>query len=99
MASILGLLGAAYGRAGMVSEARAVLEELEERSEREYVPPVALASVCATVGRADDAFRYLEAAMAELSPTISLYIRYAFWEPIQSDPRFGALLDKMGFAP
>jgi TolB-like protein/Flp pilus assembly protein TadD len=99
MPSILGFLGSAYGRAGMVSEARAILEELEERSEREYVPPVALASICATVVRPDDAFRYLEAAVAELSPAISLYIRYAFWEPIQSDPRFGALLDKMGFVP
>jgi TolB-like protein/Flp pilus assembly protein TadD len=96
---ILGLLGSAYGRAGRVSEARAILEELEERSEREYVPPVALALICATAGRPDDTFRYLEAAVAEFSPAFANSIRYAFWEPIQSDARFGAVLDKLGLVP
>ncbi|UCC71815.1 MAG: tetratricopeptide repeat protein [Gemmatimonadota bacterium] len=96
---ILGLLGSAYGRAGMEREARAVIEELEGRSERGYVSPVALASIYATVGRPDDAFRYLEAAVAEFSPAMANGIRYAFWEPIQSDPRFGALLGRMGLVP
>ena len=90
---------ATYGRAGRVSEARAILEELEERSEREYVPPVALALICATAGRPDDTFRYLEAAVAEFSPAFANSIRYAFWEPIQSDARFGAVLDKLGLVP
>jgi TolB-like protein/Flp pilus assembly protein TadD len=98
MAFILGVLGAAYGQAGMMTEARAILEELEDRAEREHVPPVALALICANIGRLDDALDYLEATVAQFSPAI-FHIRYAFWEPIQSDPRFVALLDKMGFAP
>jgi TolB-like protein/Tfp pilus assembly protein PilF len=96
---MLGLLGSAYGRAGRLSEARAVLEELEERSQREYVAPVALALICATAGRPDDAFRYLEAAVAEFSPAFANSLRYAFWEPIESDPRFGTVLDKLGLVP
>ncbi len=96
MAFILGVLGAIYGRAGMMSEAQAILEELEDRSEREYVPPVALASVCANVGRLDDALDYLEAAVAQFSPEV-LHIRYAFWEPLHSETRFDAILDELGF--
>jgi TolB-like protein/Tfp pilus assembly protein PilF len=98
MAFILGVLGAAYGRAGMMSEAQAILEELEDRSEREYVPPVALASICANVGRLDDALDYLEATVAQFSPAV-FHIRYIFWEPLHSEPRFAAILDKLGFAP
>ncbi|UCC83664.1 MAG: tetratricopeptide repeat protein [Gemmatimonadota bacterium] len=98
MAFILGVLGAAYAQAGMMSEAQAILEELEDRSEREYVPPVALASICANVGRLDDALDSLEATVAEFSPAV-FHIRYAFWEPLHSEPRFGTILDKLGFAP
>jgi TolB-like protein/Tfp pilus assembly protein PilF len=99
MAVILALLGSAYGRAGMESEARAILEELQDRSQREYIAPVFLASICATVGRPDDAFRHLDAALAERSPAFANSIRYALWEPIRSDPRFGAILDKLGLEP
>ncbi len=98
MAFILGVLGAAYGRAGMMSEAQAILQELEDRSQREYVPPVALAAICANVGRLDDGLDYLEATVAQFSPAV-FHIRYAFWEPLHSEPRFGAILDKLGFVP
>lgn len=69
------------------------------RSEREYVAPVSLASICANVGRPEDAFRYLEAALAEVSPTLTNYIRYPVWDAVQSDPRFNAILARMGIEP
>jgi adenylate cyclase len=99
MAFVVGLLAAAYGRAGMMTEAQAMLDELRERAGGEYVTPVALAWACANVGLPEDALRYLEQALAEAKPTLCNCIRYPVWDAILSDPRYTAVVTGMNFEP
>jgi tetratricopeptide (TPR) repeat protein len=94
--AFLGAFGRAYAAAGMDREAQAVFDELRERSEREYVLPLSIAFVCASMGRAEDALRYLEAAVEEKSPPLTLVIRDRVFDDVRSDERFIAILKRMG---
>jgi len=96
---VLGLVCAAFRRAGRTSAAQAILEELKARATEEYVPPVAMAVACANVDRVDDAFRYLEQAVEEAKPSLTNIIRSPVWDAIQSDPRYIGVLKRMGIKP
>jgi tetratricopeptide (TPR) repeat protein len=89
--TFLGFLGSAYARAGLEDEALAVFEELKERSSREYVTPVSLAMLAGNLGRADEAFAYLQGAVEEGNSTAVMFMALPSFDAIRSDARFGAL--------
>jgi tetratricopeptide (TPR) repeat protein len=67
------LAGVALARAGRTGEARAELDRLVELAKRQYVPAYDIASVHAALGDAEQAFLWLDKALAEpsaLLPTI-----------------------------
>jgi len=76
------------------------LEEFEaEFSKRRADPkwgPESIARIAAWTGQNDLAFEYLERAIDEEGPELVQYIKYAadLYEPITSDPRWRALLDR-----
>ena len=55
-----------------------------------------MAVACADFGRTDDAFHYLERALDEARPSRCNMIRFPVWDAIQSDPRYLAVLNRMG---
>jgi class 3 adenylate cyclase/TolB-like protein/Tfp pilus assembly protein PilF len=92
-------LGYIYGRAGRSAEARKVLRELEERSQRGmYVNPFERAVIYAGLGQKEDALDWLEKAYAERSA----WIPYLKVEPtlgsLREETRFKELVRKMGLA-
>jgi TolB-like protein/DNA-binding winged helix-turn-helix (wHTH) protein/Tfp pilus assembly protein PilF len=92
---ILGGLGHAYARAGRRDDALKILESLQERATREYVPPHYLAHVYAGLGDNDAAFSALEQSFAERNPnmvSIAIDPRLA---PLRNDPRFERLIRRM----
>ncbi|RMD76007.1 MAG: hypothetical protein D6820_13515 [Lentisphaerae bacterium] len=94
--TILAALGWAHGLTGNEEKARTFLTELEEKSQEEYVSPVLFARIYAALKDFDRAFQYLEKAY-EAHDSSSIHIKTE--ESIQnlrSDPRFTALLRKMG---
>jgi TolB-like protein/tetratricopeptide (TPR) repeat protein len=99
MAWYMGLLCAAYTRAGRTAEAGAIHRELLERAAREYVPPVAMAITCANVDLPEDALLYLEEALAEAKPSLTNLIRYPIWDAILSHPRYIGVITGMGGVP
>jgi serine/threonine-protein kinase len=90
----VGELLAEYAAQGRWSEAKVLLDELRERSEREYVY-VFLATGEALLGDMDTAFEALELAYAERDPTLVLAKYWPGFDLLRGDPRWDELLRRM----
>jgi serine/threonine-protein kinase len=89
------LLGGAYGAAGRTAEARRVLEELRERSTREYVAPYHLAFVHVALGEDEAAIAALNAAYEERNALAWWPRSSPVFDPLRSSPRFQRVLEKI----
>jgi len=94
-------LGYALAMAGRREEAEECLQLLKEREQRE--PDIALdidfVAIYAGLGDIDTAFIYLEKAVdSRLASLIFLRANPA-WSRLHADPRFNALLGRMGLPP
>ena len=91
-----GLVGYAQARSGNTRKARELLEQLNRRSRTENVPAYSMAIICIGLGERDQALEWLDKA----SQDRSTYLVYAkadpLLDPVRSDPRFAALLHRMG---
>ena len=75
-----------------------MLAELLARSRRRYVPPFDLAIVYVSLGNKDQAFSYLEQAYQERSYQM-VWLKVDPWcDDLRSDPRFEALLRRVGLS-
>jgi tetratricopeptide (TPR) repeat protein len=93
----LGNMVAALAADGRPIEAEAVLDEMVNLSTREYVNPTLLASAYASIGRRDDAFRWLDRAYRERSVGIALVMSRYWWSgEFFDDPRFHELRKRVG---
>ncbi len=92
-------LAITYAKMGRRADAHRVLDQLIEKSRRQYVTADSIAAVYLALGDKEEAFRWLERAFDEHSaPMYSLA-----WHPasraLRSDPRFADLLRRMGVDP
>ena len=76
-----------------------LLNELQQRSKREYVSPVAVAMIHTGLGDRDQAFAWLEKAYQDRDTVLVYYLRDPQLEALQPDPRFADLLRRVGLAP
>ena len=79
-----------------VAVARVRLGDLRALAKERYVSPLELARLGAEVGEREKAFGYLEAAFAERSSGLVLLKVDSAWDPIRDDPRFAALVKRVG---
>jgi DNA-binding winged helix-turn-helix (wHTH) protein/TolB-like protein/tetratricopeptide (TPR) repeat protein len=90
-----GLLGYSYARSGNNAAAKRLLNELKQRSRREYVPAFSMALIYIGLGEKDPAFDLLNKSYSDRST----YLVYAKADPlldtVRADPRFKALLERM----
>ena len=89
-------LAYALARAGDASYARDVLRELEEKRQRDYVSPVELATVNIALGDFDRALDWAEAAVPERRGWLAYLNVHPVVDPLRDEPRFKALVKKMG---
>jgi serine/threonine-protein kinase len=88
-------LALAYGEAGNMEEAQKLLAELIERSKNEYVAPEHLARIYMALKQTDRVFEEFDRAAA--AKNVLLYLRSSpEFDSIRPDPRFGALLQRLG---
>ena len=93
----LGFLGWAQATAGpgkQRDDAQAILTELEERAEKEYVAPLYLAMVVSALGDMDRAFELLDEARQKRNAFL-VYPRFSFYDAFRGDPRFREHLELM----
>lgn len=79
-------------------KARALMNDLEERANKEYVSCTVRGLSAAYLEEWDEAFAYLDEAF-EQKDAILLSLKHEHWVPaaLKEDPRFQVLLDKIGF--
>ena len=95
---MLAALGNAYAASGKMSEARAALEQLKTRAKTENVPPFEIALVLIGLGENKEALDWLEKSSAARD-YLSVYLKVdPNLDPLRSDKRFTALLQRMGFS-
>ena len=92
----LALLGYAHARLGERSQAIRVLRQLEAASKQSYTPAFSFAVVYAGLGEKDQAFAWLEKAYGERTSRLGYLKVEPLWDPLRSDPRFAALVRRIG---
>jgi tetratricopeptide (TPR) repeat protein len=94
----LGLTAIARTRAlmGQQSEARRMLAGLVEISRTIYVPAAAIADIHVALGEYDRAIEQLDLGIDERAIVAMWMLSERHWDPLRSDPRFPALLARVG---
>jgi TolB-like protein/DNA-binding winged helix-turn-helix (wHTH) protein/Tfp pilus assembly protein PilF len=87
------ILAHIYGRMGRTKEARALLSELLSREDS---PPYFIALAYVGLGEKDDAFKWLDKALEERSGSFNELNAEPMFDRLRPDPRFAALLRRMG---
>jgi serine/threonine protein kinase/tetratricopeptide (TPR) repeat protein len=90
-------LGYLYGKSGRTQEARSVLTEFDDlvRQDR-YASAYAIAAVHAGLGDRERVFASLDAAFRERSHWLVWLKRDPRWNDVHTDPRFQALVQRIG---
>jgi len=92
-------LGHALATSNDRDAAERLLSNLHARAATEYVPPFALALICCGLNQREAAIAYLEEALKERSPMLSLWIRgEPRLDPLRSQPRFQDVIEQMRLA-
>ena len=94
----LGRLGYAYGTCGNRVEAVRTVAQLEHLSQRRYVSPFDIAIVYTGLGQKDQAFHWLDEAVASrASEMVTLKNRFdGALDSLRPDPRFAELKRRVG---
>jgi TolB-like protein/Tfp pilus assembly protein PilF len=93
---VTAVLAHCLGLMGRRREAAELLAELVEQGKRRYIPSASVAFVHLGLNQLDQALDWLEKACEERECTLAYLKIYPTYEPLHSQPRFQALLSKLG---
>ena len=88
--------GSIYGQMGQRGHALGALHRLDSMSRTQYVTAYAMALVHTALGNADSAFVWLDRGVEERTHWLVWLNRDRRWLPLRSDPRFAALVERVG---
>ncbi len=92
----LGVLGFVYAKAGRTNDANETLKKMLEFTKRGYAVAVPVANIYAGLGDNDKVFEWLQKGYDEQNVGIGYLKISPVWNSVRSDPRFIALLSKIG---
>ena len=92
-------LAITYAGLSQKEEARKVLNQLIQQADSTYFPGEEIAAVYVSLGENDEAIHWLERAVSEHSGAIQNISFSRDLRPLHSDPRFVALLRRIGLDP
>jgi TolB-like protein/Tfp pilus assembly protein PilF len=95
--TITAWLGWAYGRVGKRREAERIEAELAAAPPDRFVQPYARALVLVGLNRNAEALTWLEKGVAQHTEEVVFLKLEPAMDPLRSDPRFAALLRRLGF--
>jgi tetratricopeptide (TPR) repeat protein len=90
------LLAHAYARAGELTKARQIMNDLVRQAAATYVSPVNIAFGFIGLDDKDAAFSWLEKGYAERSQGLTFLNNEPIFDPLRSDPRFASLVRRVG---
>ena len=93
---VAGGLGWVYAVSGRQADALKMAQQFKDLSSHAYVDFYAVAEIYSGLGDKDEAFRLLERAFQQHSPTMCFLGVDWFWYGMHSDPRYADLLRRMG---
>lgn len=93
----LGYLGYTYAATGRRADALKILQRIDEMEKHRYVSRFAHVYIYTGLGDKDKAFEWLEKAYQERSDSLAWFRFDPESKSLQSDPRFAALMRKIGF--
>jgi TolB-like protein/DNA-binding winged helix-turn-helix (wHTH) protein/Flp pilus assembly protein TadD len=89
-------LGQAFAMCGRKIEAQQILQALITKSKDHYVGSLNIARIYAGLGDRDRAFEWLDKAYRKYESEWPLALADPMWDTLRSDPRFAALLKRIG---
>ena len=90
-------LARAYAIARRPADCERVLAEMHQTFDRDYAEPLGFAMVYAALGRADEAFHWLERAAQARTGFFAMWVNGdPRLDPLRNDPRMTDLLRRMG---
>src|SRR5437867_3588855 len=92
-----GLLGYAYAISGDRPKAEQMLRELEEMAKRQYVNTTAFASIYLGLGKKEKALDWLDKSYQDQESACWYLTVDPIYDSVRNEPRFQALLKKIGF--
>jgi adenylate cyclase len=92
-------LAITYAKMGRRSDAERVLNEVKTFAATHYFAGEEIASIYVALGDNDAAFQWLERAYNEHSGSLHGIVARPIFRPLHSDPRFAALLKRIGLDP
>jgi len=95
---VLGVLGGSYARCGRKADAEGVLDRLDALTKIRYVAPMSFAMLHAGQGDVDKVMEWLQRACDLRDGQMGYLGVLAMYDPFRKDPRFAALLGKIGLA-
>jgi TolB-like protein/DNA-binding winged helix-turn-helix (wHTH) protein/Tfp pilus assembly protein PilF len=93
---VIGVLARAYGHAGRRSDALQLIEELNRRREKGYVPAAPFVQAYVGLGDYDQVFAWFERAYQEKSNILQWIKVEPFPDVMRADPRFTKLVHRVG---
>lgn len=87
-----------HAESGRIVESRRLLNQLTDRAKNEWVSPADIASIHASLGNPDEAFKWLERAVQEQDPLVAYLPVSRYWKPLRRDPRYATMLERIGFS-
>ena len=94
--AMLAAPGHAYAMLGRKDEARQVLAELHALSARQFVSPYHVAVIHAALGETDQTFDWLSRACDVQSEALIWFAVDPMLDGLRSDPRFAAIMARIG---
>ena len=95
---LLAQLGRFLAALGRHREACQVIEELEILRGRQYVSSLATTYVHRALGNHEEVFKGLEQAFEQRSGALPFLGVEPGWDPVRGEPRFAAMLRRLGLA-
>ena len=89
----------AAGRGDDAPLAEIFLKQDQERARKQYLSPIHLAYDYALLGRKEETLRALEDGFRERDPMLVFLQKWQAFDCLHSDPRYRALVAKMGLPP
>jgi TolB-like protein/class 3 adenylate cyclase/Flp pilus assembly protein TadD len=87
-------LGCALAKSGDTEAAKKIIQQLQERSAREYISPYVIATIYADLGDEDKTLEWLEKAIPERSTWLAFIKVEPKFDRFRSDPRFAAFVER-----